>query len=90
MLPSLYALPFCDLDLRASHERTLLHAALASVPFGFVLVRVRVPIQFIARQRIAIAVFVEPTYEVQLSAAFFPDEGPHWHGSSPLGSKART
>jgi hypothetical protein len=28
--------------LRASHARTLLPAALASVPFGFVLVRVRV------------------------------------------------
>ena len=33
---------FCDFDLRASHARTLLPAALASVPFGFVLVRVRV------------------------------------------------
>ena len=44
MLPSLYALPFFynDFDLRASHARTLLPAALASVPFGFVLVRVRV------------------------------------------------
>ena len=31
-------------DLRASHARTLLPAALASVPFGFVLVRVRVRI----------------------------------------------
>ena len=36
------ALPFYDFDLRASHARTLLPAALASVPFGFVLVRVRV------------------------------------------------
>ena len=35
-------LPFYDFDLRASHARTLLPAALASVPFGFVLVRVRV------------------------------------------------
>ena len=42
MLPSLYALPFYDFDLRESHARTLLPAALASVPFGFVLVRVRV------------------------------------------------
>ena len=42
ILPSLYALPFYDFDLRASHARTLLPAALASVPFGFVLVRVRV------------------------------------------------
>ena len=42
MLPSLYALPFYDFELRASHARTLLPAALASVPFGFVLVRVRV------------------------------------------------
>ncbi len=42
MLPSLYALPFYDFDLRASHARILLPAALASVPFGFVLVRVRV------------------------------------------------
>jgi len=41
MLSSLYALPFYDFDLRASHARTLLPAALASVPFGFVLVRVR-------------------------------------------------
>ena len=30
-------------DSRATHARTLLPAALASVPFGFVLVRVRVP-----------------------------------------------
>ena len=42
MLPSLCALPFYDFDLRASHARSLLPAALASVPFGFVLVRVRV------------------------------------------------
>jgi len=42
IFPSLYALPFYDFDLRASHARTLLPAALASVPFGFVLVRVRV------------------------------------------------
>ena len=42
ILPSLYALPFYDFDLRASHARTLLPAALASVPFGFVLARVRV------------------------------------------------
>jgi len=42
MLPSLYALPFYDFDLRASHALTLLPAALASVPFGFVLARVRV------------------------------------------------
>ena len=33
---------FYDFDLRASHARTLLPAALASVSFGFVLVRVRV------------------------------------------------
>jgi len=38
----LSALPLHDFDLRASHARTLLPAALASVPFGFVLVRVRV------------------------------------------------
>jgi hypothetical protein len=31
-----------DFDLRATHVRTLLPAALASVSFGFVLVRVRV------------------------------------------------
>ena len=42
MLSSLYALPFYDFDLRVSHARKLLPAALASVPFGFVLVRVRV------------------------------------------------
>jgi hypothetical protein len=30
-----------DFDLRATHARTLLPAALASVSFGFVLVRVR-------------------------------------------------
>ena len=46
ILPSLYALPFYDFDLRASHARTLLPAALASVPFGFVLVRVRVRVLF--------------------------------------------
>ena len=38
------ALPFYNFNLRASHARTLLPAALASVPFGFVLVRVRVSI----------------------------------------------
>jgi hypothetical protein len=32
-----------DFDLRATHARTLLPEALASVSFGFVLVRVRVP-----------------------------------------------
>ena len=42
ILPSRYALPLYDFDVRASHARTLLPAALASVPFGFVLVRVRV------------------------------------------------
>jgi len=42
ILSSLYARPFYDFDLRASHARTLLPAALASVPFGFELVRVRV------------------------------------------------
>ena len=31
-------------DLRATHARTLLPAGLASVSFGFVLVRVRVPV----------------------------------------------
>jgi len=41
-LLNITALPFYDFDLRASHARTLLPAALASVPFGFVLVRVRV------------------------------------------------
>jgi len=46
VLPSLYALPFYDFDLRTSHARTLLPAALASVPFGFVLVRVRVQSEF--------------------------------------------
>ena len=35
--------PLYDFDLRATHARTLLPAALASVSFGFVLVRVRVP-----------------------------------------------
>ena len=33
--------PLHDFDLRATHARTLLPAALASVSFGFVLVRVR-------------------------------------------------
>ena len=40
-LPSLYTLPIYDFDLRATHARTLLPAALASVSSGFVLVRVR-------------------------------------------------
>jgi len=34
--------PLYDFDLRATHARTLLPAALASVSCGFVLVRVRV------------------------------------------------
>ena len=41
-LPRLYTLPIYDFVLRATHARTLLPAALASVSFGFVLVRVRV------------------------------------------------
>ena len=44
MLPALYTLPSLRFDLRATHARTLLPAALASVSFGFVLVRVRVRI----------------------------------------------
>jgi hypothetical protein len=40
-LPSTHY-PLYDSDLRATHARTLLPAALASVSFGFVLVRVRV------------------------------------------------
>jgi len=36
--------PLYGFDLRATHARTLLPAALASVSFGFVLVRVRVHI----------------------------------------------
>ena len=53
-LPSLYdtfstpyALPIYDFDLHASHARTHLPAALASVPFGIVLVRVRVRIRYV-------------------------------------------
>jgi len=41
IVPYLYALHICDFDLRASHARKLLPAALTSVSFGFVLVRVR-------------------------------------------------
>ena len=44
-----HALPINDFDLLASHARTLLPAALASVSFGFVLVRVRVRAASIAR-----------------------------------------
>ena len=40
-LPSTHY-PLYDFDLRATHARTLLPAAVASVSFGFVLVRVRV------------------------------------------------
>ena len=39
-LPSTHY-PLYDFDLRATHARTLLPAALASVSFGFVLVRVK-------------------------------------------------
>jgi len=42
ILPSLYARPIYDFDLRTSHARTLLPAALASVFFGFVSAQVRV------------------------------------------------
>jgi len=42
ILPSLYALPIYDFDLRASHARTLLPAAMASVTFRFEVVRVRI------------------------------------------------
>ena len=44
-LPSTHY-PRYDFDLRATHARTLLPAALASVSFGFVLVRVRVHARF--------------------------------------------
>jgi hypothetical protein len=44
-LPSKPYPPY-DFDLRATHARTLLPEALASVSFGFVLVRVRVPIVY--------------------------------------------
>ena len=44
MLPAFCTLPLSDFDLRATHARTLLPAALASVSFGFVLVRVRLRI----------------------------------------------
>jgi len=37
ILPSLYAILIYDFDLHASHARALLHAALASVPFEYVL-----------------------------------------------------
>ena len=51
-LPSAHY-PLYDFDLRATHARTLLHAALASVSFGFVLVRVRVRVQ-LGEQRITV------------------------------------
>jgi len=41
-LPRLYTRPIHDFDLRATHAHTPLPAALPSVSFGFVLVRVRV------------------------------------------------
>ena len=41
-------LPITSFDLRATHARTLLPATLAFVPFGFVLVRVRVTPELIA------------------------------------------
>ena len=41
MLPPSKHYPLYDFDLRATHARKLLPAALASVSFGFVLVRVR-------------------------------------------------
>jgi len=48
-LPSTHY-PLYDLDLRATHARTLLPAALASVSFGFVLVRVRVTVPWTGLQ----------------------------------------
>ena len=36
--PSLYALPFCDIDLRTSNARPPLPEALAPVPSEFVLI----------------------------------------------------
>ena len=38
--------PLYDFDLHATHARTFLPAALASVSVGFVLVRVRVRVEF--------------------------------------------
>jgi len=44
-LPSVHYVLY-DFDLRATHARTLLPAALASVSFGFVFVLVRVRLIF--------------------------------------------
>ena len=49
-LPSTHY-PLYDFDLRATHARALLPAALASVSFGFVLVRVKVPIGALRAER---------------------------------------
>ena len=42
-LPATRQIPLSRFDSRATHARTLQPAALAFVPYGFVLVRVRVP-----------------------------------------------
>ena len=57
---------FDDFDQRASHARTLLPAALASVPFGFVLVRVRVARVIGVNANGKLATFFQKIDEIEL------------------------
>ena len=58
--------PLYDFDLRATHARTLLPAALASVSFGFVLVRVRTSRRGLSAQCVS-----RPRYTRHFSGLFF-------------------
>ena len=51
-LPRLYTLPIYDFDLHATRARALLPAALASVSFGYALVRVRVRSSLVSNRKI--------------------------------------
>ena len=65
--------PSYDFDLRASHARTLLPAALASVSFGFVLVQVRVRVPLESNVIVITAV-------VWMSAVVLENRKEYYHG----------
>ena len=72
MLPALYTLSIYDFDLRATYARTLLPAALASVSFGFVLVRVRVRL---SRWSLSAHYVSRPRYTRHFLGYFFAPAG---------------
>jgi len=84
--------PSYDFDLRASHARTLPPAALASVPFGFVLVRVRVQKQVHSSHR-GIKMCCLCASRISPEGQFMPQLVICWHlvpPNKPAGLSARS